>query len=132
MNVNCHSMNLLYNIENHVFFCFSCRLRRVRKNSMASDSWAQDVITCDLCDKPTQQFCNSCQVSLCYTCLKKHRETFLSLSHDIVPFKNKSYQLVFPECKTHTGHRCEAYCQMCDTPICTKCFIGSHKGHDAE
>nr|XP_022312099.1 uncharacterized protein LOC111117325 isoform X2 [Crassostrea virginica] len=51
-----------------------------------STSWAQDVIICDLCDKPTQQFCNSCQVNLCETCVKKHRDEFKSLIHEIVPF----------------------------------------------
>nr|XP_022291270.1 tripartite motif-containing protein 2-like [Crassostrea virginica] len=52
-----------------------------------STSLAQDVITCDLCDKPIQQFCNSCQVSLCETCVKKHRDEFKSLMHEIVPFR---------------------------------------------
>ena len=51
-----------------------------------STSWAQDIITCDLCDKAAQQFCNSCQISLCETCVKKHRDEFKSLPHDIVPF----------------------------------------------
>ena len=49
-------------------------------------SWAQEVITCDLCGKPTQQFCNSCQVNLCEICVKKHRDEFKSLIHEIVPF----------------------------------------------
>ena len=98
-----------------------------------SDSWAQDVITCDLCDKPTQQFCNSCQVSLCDTCVKRHREDFSSLSHDIVPFLNRKIQLVCPECQHHPGQRCEANCLQCSEPVCFKCVIsGPHKGHEVE
>nr|XP_022312329.1 uncharacterized protein LOC111117483 [Crassostrea virginica] len=98
-----------------------------------STSWAQDVITCDLCDKPTQQFCNSCQVNLCTTCVKKHRDEFKSLPHDIVPFLERKIQLVFPECREHTGQRCELNCKKCNTPVCIKCIgLGPHKGHDVE
>lgn len=35
-----------------------------RKIMADSKLLAQDVIICDLCDKPTQQFCNSCQVNV--------------------------------------------------------------------
>ncbi|XP_078330862.1 uncharacterized protein LOC144624771 [Crassostrea virginica] len=98
-----------------------------------STSWAQDVITCDLCDKPTQQFCNSCQVSLCDTCIKKHRDEFMSLIHEIVPFLERKIQLVFPECREHSGQRCEVNCKKCNEPVCVKCIVsGPHKGHDVE
>ena len=98
-----------------------------------STSRAQDVITCDVCDKPTQQFCNSCQANLCDTCVKKHRDQFNSLSHDIVPFLDRKVQLVFPECQGHSGQRCEVNCKECDTPVCVKCIgLGPHKGHDVE
>ena len=98
-----------------------------------STSWAQDVITCDLCDKPTQQFCNSCQVNLCETCVKKHRDEFKSLIHEIVPFLERKIQLVFPECREHSGQRCEVNCKKCNKPVCVKCIVsGPHKGHDVE
>ncbi|XP_022304288.2 uncharacterized protein LOC111111540 [Crassostrea virginica] len=98
-----------------------------------SDSWVQDSVTCDLCDNPTQQFCNSCQVSLCDTCVKKHREDFSSLSHDIVPFLDRKIQLVCPECQHHPGQRCEANCLRCSVPVCFKCVIsGPHEKHKLE
>ena len=113
-----------------------------------STSWAQDVITCDLCDKAAQQFCNSCQVSfcetciqlcnscqvnLCETCVKKHRDEFKSLPHDIVPFLHKKTQLVFSACQEHIDQRCEVNCKECNTPVCLKCIVsGTHKGHDVE
>lgn len=63
---------------------------------MASSwNWAQDLIFCDFFDKVTQQFCNSCQVILCNDCAGRHKNTFKSLSHDIVPFI---------ECQEHLGH----------------------------
>nr|XP_022312179.1 tripartite motif-containing protein 3-like [Crassostrea virginica] len=98
-----------------------------------SKSWAQDVITCDICDKPTQQFCNNCQVSLCDNCVKKHRDEFKSLMHEIVPFLERKIQLVFPECREHSGQRCELNCKKCNQPVCIKCIAsGPHKGHDVE
>ncbi|XP_078328004.1 uncharacterized protein LOC144623463 [Crassostrea virginica] len=98
-----------------------------------STSWAQDVITCDLCNKAAQQFCNSCQVNLCDTCIKKHRDEYKSLMHEIVPFLERKIQLVFPECREHSGQRCEVNCIKCKSPVCVKCIgLGPHKGHDVE
>ncbi|XP_078330173.1 uncharacterized protein LOC144624380 [Crassostrea virginica] len=98
-----------------------------------STSWAQDVITCDLCDKPTQQFCNNCQVNLCEKCVKKHRDELKSLMHEIVPFLERKIQFVFPECRNHSGQRCEVNCKKCNKPVCVKCIVsGPHKGHDVE
>nr|XP_022303442.1 uncharacterized protein LOC111111010 [Crassostrea virginica] len=98
-----------------------------------STSWAQDVITCDLCDKPTQQFCNSCQVSLCSDCVSKHTEAFKSMSHEIAPFLDRKTKLVLPACQEHSGQRCEVNCKECNTPVCFKCIVsGTHKGHDVE
>ncbi|XP_062616756.1 uncharacterized protein LOC134278455 [Saccostrea cucullata] len=91
----------------------------------------QDVITCDLCDNPTQKFCNDCQENLCLDCVSKHVEKYSSLTHNIVSYKNKEIQMVFPECEVHPNQRCEAYCQSCDVPVCIKCFLSNHKGHDA-
>ncbi|XP_078341430.1 uncharacterized protein LOC144617500 isoform X2 [Crassostrea virginica] len=95
-----------------------------------STSWAQDVIICNLCENPALRFCNSCQTDLCLDCVGKHLHEFESLSHDIVPFQHRKIRLVLPECKFHSGQRCEAHCQQCHTPVCLKCFTGNHKGHD--
>ncbi|XP_061186407.1 uncharacterized protein LOC133194471 [Saccostrea echinata] len=93
-------------------------------------SWAQHVITCDLCDKPTQQFCNNCQVNLCVDCVSKHVDKQQFLTHDIVPYTKRNIQLVFQECEFHPHLRCQAHCQQCDVPVCIKCFLCNHKGHD--
>ena len=99
----------------------------------AADPWVQDVITCDVCNKPTQQFCNSCQVSLCNPCSKNHIDQLKFLMHDIVPFLDRKIQLVCPECQHHPGQRCEANCLQCSEPVCLKCIIsGPHKEHEVE
>lgn len=93
---------------------------------------AQSVSTCDLCDNSSKQFCNSCQVRLCDDCISRHKEEFLSLSHDIVPLRDKIIRLAFPKCQSHPGKRCEAHCQQCKISICIKCLTGLHNGHKAE
>ncbi|XP_061186768.1 uncharacterized protein LOC133194883 [Saccostrea echinata] len=92
-------------------------------------SLAQEVITCDLCDTPTQQFCNRCQVSLCAGCVSKHVDKHRPHTHVIVPFKNRKTEHVFTECEFHPYHRCEGHCQQCDVTVCMKCVITSHNGH---
>ncbi|XP_056001413.1 E3 ubiquitin-protein ligase TRIM71-like [Ostrea edulis] len=93
-------------------------------------SQAQEVITCDLCVKPTQQFCNSCQLSLCVDCVSKHVDKLKYQPHDIVHFKDR--KVAFPECEFHSNQRCEAHCQQCDVPVCLKCMRGPHNGHKIE
>jgi hypothetical protein len=56
-------------------------------------------------------------------------DKFKYQQHDIVHFKDR--KMAFPECKDHSKQRCEIYCEQCDVPVCTKCIIGPHKGHDA-
>lgn len=96
-----------------------------------SKLWAQEVIICDLCDKRTQQFCNSCQINLCVECVHKHVDKLQPLSHEIVCSKNRNTKCVLPECNIHPGRRCEVQCQQCQIPICVRCCIGTHKNHDA-
>lgn len=97
-----------------------------------SKSWAQEVIICDLCEKAAHRYCNNCQVNLSLDCIIKHIDQLDSLSHDIVPFQNRKLQLVLPVCESHAGQRCEAHCQKCQIPVCTKCLIGLHNGHESE
>ncbi|XP_062579923.1 uncharacterized protein LOC134241931 [Saccostrea cucullata] len=97
-----------------------------------SSTWAQEVITCDLCDNPTQQFCNSCQISLCGDCINKHVESLKSETHDIVPFKDRRERLVFSSCAFHPNQKCEGHCQQCNVPVCFKCLTGPHSGHSVK
>ncbi|XP_078309516.1 uncharacterized protein LOC144617924 [Crassostrea virginica] len=71
------------------------------------ENWAQDVITCDVCGMPTQQFCNRCQISLCQGCVDAHKRKFTSKSHDIVPFLDRNTQQVEP--RVPSVQRCEVY-----------------------
>lgn len=105
-----------------------CRLAFTYRKSMASSSFVvQGVITCSLCENPTTQYCNDCQVNLCVDCVSAHIEALQSMPHYVVSFKNRKIRLVYPSCLIHLGHRCEAMCQQCQTQVCIKCCFGPHK-----
>lgn len=89
----------------------------------------QDFISCELCEKLTQKFCNSCQVSLCENCVSKHIDMLQSVTHDIVPFLDKTE--AFPQCREHIGEICKAHCHQCQIPICMTCLLELHQGHTA-
>lgn len=92
---------------------------------------AQDAIGCVLCDMPSQQFCNNCQINLCVDCISNHVDSFKSVSHDIVLLKNRKTQLKYHECKFHYGQLCEANCQSCHTPVCMECLLADlHRDHN--
>lgn len=91
-------------------------------------SWAQEAITCDLCAKSVQQFCNTCQICLCRECINKHVNKLPSRSHNIVPFTDRTVQLDFLQCSTHPKQKCEAHCKICDVPVCIKCVANLHVG----
>ncbi|XP_061180406.1 E3 ubiquitin-protein ligase TRIM71-like [Saccostrea echinata] len=92
-------------------------------------TWAQEVITCDICNDAAYQFCNSCQIKLCGNCINKHVNAHKLLPHDIVPFTNRSVKEVNLQCEIHPGQKCEACCQQCDVMVCMKCVITSHQSH---
>ncbi|XP_078309947.1 uncharacterized protein LOC144618154 [Crassostrea virginica] len=102
-----------------------------RHKTMITTS-AQDVVTCDFCSNPTEQFCNSCQVSLCVGCTIKHKDELKSLAHECVPFQDRKIQLALPECQDHPGNRCESHCEQCHKPVCINCIWTTHQGHEAE
>nr|XP_022297212.1 uncharacterized protein LOC111106714 [Crassostrea virginica]XP_022297213.1 uncharacterized protein LOC111106714 [Crassostrea virginica] len=55
-----------------------------------STSMAQEIIICNLCDdRPSQRFCNNCQVNLCLDCIDKHQDDIDHQSHDIVTYENR-------------------------------------------
>uniref|UniRef100_A0A8W8M9P4 B box-type domain-containing protein n=1 Tax=Magallana gigas TaxID=29159 RepID=A0A8W8M9P4_MAGGI len=56
-------------------------------------------------------------------------DSIQTLKHDVVQFKDRKVQLVYEECGSHSGQRCEAHCSRCNIPICMFCVINNHNGH---
>ena len=126
----------LYQLRN-VSKCLLFLIKVGIKKSMAtSKPWAHHILTCDLCETSTQQFCNSCCRSVYSTfnnCVKKQNDEFYSLSHEIVNFEGRTSQLVFSECNGHPSQRYETQCNNCNSSVCVKCILsGAHKSENVE
>ncbi|XP_061165978.1 E3 ubiquitin-protein ligase TRIM45-like [Saccostrea echinata] len=89
----------------------------------------QEVITCEICDNPAQQFYNRYHVVLCGGCIRYHIESLKSQTHSIVSYHNRKEQNILPSCLLHSNQRCEGHCQQCDVPVCFRCLTGPHCGH---
>lgn len=94
-----------------------------------SKFWTRDrkVFTRDLCETPTQLFCNECQNNLCLNCVSQHVDN--SLLHIIVPWKNRQLTSVFLRCSLHFGQRCKDICLQCQTLVCWDCWFNQRHGH---
>ncbi|XP_048750343.2 uncharacterized protein LOC125662206 [Ostrea edulis] len=88
----------------------------------------QDVIRCDLCENPVVFHCNPCITNMCGNCVLTHMSD-KTKKHEVVEFKNKKENFLYPECKSHES-KCETYCHGCKVPVCIKCAISLHKEHD--
>lgn len=90
----------------------------------------QDILRCDVCDEPDHPFhCDICQVNLCRVCVGDH---LLDLNgrHQIVPFEERGFALIYSICQKHLSKQCELHCESCDIPICVHCFSsGNHQNH---
>ncbi|XP_061175976.1 E3 ubiquitin-protein ligase TRIM71-like [Saccostrea echinata] len=94
-------------------------------------SFAQDLITCSLCQNEVDFSCNSCRVRLCCACVGKHMISTSSENHELVRYSLKYETLQSPLCPTHIHQKCGIYCKQCEIPACDKCVVSTcHKNHD--
>ncbi|XP_061186614.1 E3 ubiquitin-protein ligase TRIM36-like [Saccostrea echinata] len=101
------------------------------QNTEADISFAQDLITCSLCQNKVDFSCNTCRVQLCCACVGKHMISTSSENHDLVKYSLKYETIQNPQCPTHTHQKCGIYCKQCETPVCDKCVVSTfHKNHD--
>ncbi|XP_078331641.1 uncharacterized protein LOC144625270 [Crassostrea virginica] len=90
----------------------------------------QDVIRCDLCEKPVPpKHCDICHIHLCEECVGKHFSD-KSKDHYIVPFKLRG---ITPKCTKHEIEVCTKLCTTCNIPVCPHCVASSeHEKHEKE
>lgn len=95
----------------------------------------QTPVNCDTCENTAKHLCQSCLDRLCDRCKEIHTKSKASFDHVIVLLTFESLTLS-PECpssyicKWHPKFRASIGCQKCNVPVCEKCLIGEHNGHN--
>lgn len=92
---------------------------------MDSSHNLQDVVRCEMCEKPVQLlYCETSSINLCKDCVGNHLFNE-PIPHRVVSFKNKNSNN--PKCTKHTNYQSESYCEQCDLPVCKICALKCRK-----
>lgn len=103
----------------------------------------QECLPCQSCGKEGQKadgFCKDCSLSICGECIGHHSLLPITRNHKIVPLGAMPCLQATPtseesspaRCPLHGTYALDLYCTelSCLVPICFKCTVGQHKGHD--
>ena len=126
----------------------ACRLAEEAKaeeraKEMKENAEKQDSIRCQSCgteEKKVEGFCQDCSLYICRECIGHHSLLPITQNHtivplDAVPFLQTTLSSVEPSpahCPIHGTYVLDLYCAepSCLTPICFKCTVSQHKGHN--
>lgn len=84
----------------------------------------QNVVVCEMCPNPVENYCNLCHVDLCSSCILKYMKD-KTKRHETVINRKKGY--VLPESNLHKKTHCEMFCRDCRIPACVLCVTTTHK-----
>ncbi|XP_078310174.1 uncharacterized protein LOC111135708 [Crassostrea virginica] len=84
------------------------------------------------CQKNGQFYCNECHEPMCEQCRNEHLKSPETKAHDIVLYRYRKQQLPVEKCKFHPKRNVDMFCRECNIPLCSKCSIKEHKGHEFE
>ncbi|XP_048731918.2 uncharacterized protein LOC125648917 [Ostrea edulis] len=95
-----------------------------------SEDIGQHYIECAICTNYSKFYCNTCHHRLC----EQHKESHLNeaeyTKHEIVLYQERIQELPTEKCLIHPKRDLEIYCNECQFPVCSKCFITDHNGHE--
>ncbi|XP_042560240.1 probable E3 ubiquitin-protein ligase MID2 [Clupea harengus] len=80
-------------------------------------------VLCDVCPNPAVKTCVTCGDSYCRTCIRPHYSDPDLERHQLQDLQDQSL------CQQHQ-RQLEFYCRTDQSPICSRCFLKDHKGHD--
>ena len=84
------------------------------------------------CQKNGQFYCNDCHRPLCEQCRDEHLKSPKTQTHEIVLYRHRKQQLPVEKCELHPTRNVDMFCTECNIPLCLKCSIKEHKGHEFE
>ncbi|XP_061197716.1 E3 ubiquitin-protein ligase TRIM71-like [Saccostrea echinata] len=92
--------------------------------------FAQHYLECTLCEANAVFYCNTCQFDLCQTCKIRHQTKKPTKNHDVVLYSERRPASSPEPCIIHLDKMYDAYCPKCITPVCMKCVMEKHVGHE--
>ncbi|XP_078310172.1 uncharacterized protein LOC111136995 isoform X1 [Crassostrea virginica] len=94
----------------------------------------QHYLVCGIedCQKNGQFYCNDCHRPLCEQCREEHLKSPKTKTHEIVLNRHRKQQLPVEKCELHPTRNVDMFCTECNIPLCLKCSIKEHKGHEYE
>nr|XP_022343916.1 uncharacterized protein LOC111136995 [Crassostrea virginica]XP_022343918.1 uncharacterized protein LOC111136995 [Crassostrea virginica] len=108
----------------------------MKKMSEPPDEQAamQHYLVCGIedCQKNGQFYCNDCHRPLCEQCREEHLKSPKTKTHEIVLYRHRKQQLPVEKCELHPTRNVDMFCTECNIPLCLKCSIKEHKGHEFE
>lgn len=103
--------------------------------SFSSKNDMQAEVDCDTCENTANHLCKTCLDRLCDKCKIIHSKSKGTFDHDVVLLTYEAINLAsecpsYHVCKWHTKFRANVGCRGCKVPVCEKCLIGDHNGHN--
>mmetsp|Transcript_7623 Transcript_7623/g.12153 ORF Transcript_7623/g.12153 Transcript_7623/m.12153 type:complete len:644 (+) Transcript_7623:66-1997(+) len=103
----------------------------------------QKTILCNACldcQEPKAVLrCSTCQIYLCAPAGVVHRKMRATYEHELCPFDGASHdekeigrallEIRSSHCPPHPDQLLECFCEPCEVPICARCILGNHRGH---
>jgi len=93
----------------------------------------QNPICEDCEDQEAVNHCIQCQKSFCQDCKDRHLKKKSCANHTFAPLAEIGLPPIkqrISKCLEHNGLEIDAYCKKCDLPVCPKCGIQKHSGHE--
>lgn len=110
------------------------------------DGAGNNARKCDLCvvKAMASRYCHACSYNLCTLCAQAHQREQKTAQHELILIESMSQSLTLdsimnghctakpqvPHCRTHRGETISVFCETCSTPLCQKCSLVEHRGHN--
>ena len=91
----------------------------------------QHYVECatEKCNKNCQYYCNPCHRPMCEQCREEHFKNQATKNHEVVQYRQRTYQLPVEKCKDHPTKDIDMLCEECQVLLCSKCATANHRGH---
>jgi len=98
------------------------------------------VVIRDSCREEKAVFrCSTCHMYLCNRAAEMHRDLAATFDHELHVFDVAScnsdelrqalLEIRSFRCAAHADQSVECFCETCDVPVCAKCVLRGHMGH---